>query len=291
MILRAREFSKLLAVSALLLLCSELQAANRIKIPDGVYYHRFASSISGPEAVWINPAGLWYYRTISFQLMGEFSAGKFAHSWGLDISGDGIGVGYRHLDDFRGANYDEYIFAAGSQFTYGLFLGGSYRYMKNGPEGYSRKHFWNIGLLVRQNPKYSFGAVFSNLNRKKIDGERTEIEQLYSLSYSPFNGLMTFSFEAALSTGQSLSGAGYVYGVDVFPMRGLMLHGSLDNEDRYELGFRINLARYFIGGQSRFGGGNERRGTTISAGVVMDSQSSILPFKSETNRWFPGRQE
>ncbi|MCH7879940.1 MAG: hypothetical protein IH914_11575, partial [candidate division Zixibacteria bacterium] len=35
-----------------------LAASPRAPIPEGVYFHRFASSVYGPEAVWINPAVL-----------------------------------------------------------------------------------------------------------------------------------------------------------------------------------------------------------------------------------------
>ena len=150
---------------------SRVQAANRVELPDGVHYHRFASSVNGPEASWINPAVLGFLQGISGQVTGEIHDGKFAKNWGFNTVGDRIGISYRHLDDFGGEDCDEYIFGSGFRFGHGYYLGVSYRYVSDAPDYLDDTHYWNIALLVRQNPQFSLAAVFSNLNREEIDGE------------------------------------------------------------------------------------------------------------------------
>jgi len=260
----------------ILLLSTPLWAANRLVFPGGVQYHRFASTVEGPEAAWINPAALGYSRSISAQITGEIYDGKFAGNWGISTVGDGIGISYRHLDDILGDKYDEYIFAAGFRIGHGLYAGASYLYIKEGPDLYDDVHTWNIGLLVRQNPKVSLAAVFSNLNGEEIDGQGTDIEQLYSISYKLFRRYMDFSVEMSLSEKQSLSGAKYNYGVDLYPIPGLMGYFNFDSDEKYELGFRINLTRYFGGLQSRLATGGVHRGTTLSAGISSSPQTSIM---------------
>lgn len=273
----ARKSLALFVVPGLIFLSSNLLGADRIAIPDGIYYHRFASSISGPEASWANPAGLGYSKKIEVQYLAEFREGELTKDWGLNITGDGLGISYRHLNDFKGGEYNEYIFSMGAQFGHGLFWGCSYRYIKNGAGIYNRRHSWNLGFLLMRSPRVSYGMLFSNLNRGRINGKRTDIEQLYSISYSLFDNTMLFSTEITLSTGQSLSGAEYNYGVDLFPMKGVMLYGNLQNHKGFEIGLRINLAKYFVGGQSRFDDNNAHCGTSLFAGFVSGDQPSVIP--------------
>jgi len=265
-----------LLIILLLSAAPALFAANRLELPQGVYYHRFAASVEGTEASWINPAVLGFSRGVAGQLTGEIYDGKFAKNWGFSTVGDGVGISYRHLDDLGGEEYNEYIFGSGFRVGYGSYVGASYRYIKDGPENLDGSHFWNIGLLFRQNPKISLALVLSNLNRENIDGEKTDIDQLYSLTYRPLGRHFNFSAETSLSAKQNLSSAVYNYGFELFPIDGVMGYFNFDTDENYELGFRINLTRYFVGLQSRLATGGVHRGTSLTAGISSDPQSSVI---------------
>lgn len=251
-------------------------AANRLELPDGVYYHRFASSDEGPEATWINPATLGISKEITLQYIGEIGDSRFSSNYGFNITGDYIGIGFRHLNDVDSEEYDEYTFATGSEFGYRLYWGGSYRYIKNGPAGLHKKHLWNFGFVVKQNPRLSFAAVFSNLNRSRVDGRRSDIEQLYSLSYRSLNELLVASVEISLSTGQSLSSAEYNYGLDIYPLEGLMIYSNYTGGGSFEVGFRVNLLNYFVGSQSRFKSNRDHSGTSLFVGYALGDQKSLI---------------
>lgn len=253
----------------------DIQAGERIPIPDGVYYHRFISSVDGPEAIWVNPALLGKYKTVTINYIAEIYESKLSENWGINITGDGIGIGYRRLDDFMGKRYDEYLFASGIQLGTIFYGGTSYRYIKNGADLYNRRHFWNIGLFFGTGTKFNYAAVFSNLNRGRVDGERTDVEQVYAISYQP-SGEIILSAELSLSTGQNLSQAKYNYGLEILPYQGVTVYANMYSGDGFEIGVRINVLKYFIGGQSRYGKDNDHAGTSLFGGYVFGRQDSII---------------
>jgi hypothetical protein len=195
----------------------------------------------------------------------------------VTVAGDGIGISYRYLDDFLGANYAEYIFAVGAGLGRSFYWGVSYRYLKKGPDDYNKRHFWNIGLIYKNNPQYSMSAVFSNLNRGKIDGEKSDIKQVYSFSYHSSGGMWVFSTEMILLSGQSLSDAKYRYGVDVFFSNRLRLFVSLDDDKDYQIGLRFDFGEYFAGGQGRADADHNHQGTSVYAGFEKNMPPRSLP--------------
>ncbi len=254
-------------------------ANDRIFLPDGVFYHRFVSSASGPEAVWTNPAFLGQFRIINTEYLGEYYQGRFLNNWGTVVSGDGLGISYRHLEDFKGSPYDEYTFALGAELRPGMSWGGSYRYIKNGPTIYNRRHFWNIGLMVNSSPKLTLGLLISNLNRGRIEGSRTDIEQVYSLTYTLLRDKISVSTDISLSSGQSLYGAAWNYGVEVMAARGIRIFANIADSREFQIGFKMNIDKYFVGDQSRYGSTGRHVGTVTYAGYIAQSQPSIFPQK------------
>jgi len=252
-------------------------AGQRILIPEGVYYHRFASSVDNLEATWINPAGLGQSKDIKLQYIGVLGEGGLNKKWGYNIVGDGVGIGYRGLTDLSGERYDEYIFAVGAGLAQKFYWGLSYRHIKNGPTIYNKRHLWNIGLLLQSGYRFSMAAVFSNLNRGRIEGERTDIEQLYSFSYKPNGNKITFSMEITLSSGQNLSKANYNYGAEINAWRGLAVYGNIRDNNSFEIGFVLNLRKYFIGSQSRFNSDGSYSDSPTFVGYNTGLQHSFIP--------------
>ncbi len=271
-----REFLGPFIILVIAIIPVEVSAVNRIAIPEGTHYFRSAATISGPEALWVNPAALGDYRDITVQWIGEYRERRYGRDWAFNITGEGLGIGYRHLGAFEDHDYDEYIIAVGEKLGHGVFWGGSYRYVKDGPGLYDKRHFWNIGFLFRQNPRFMLGLSLSNLNRGKVDGERSDIEQLYSLGIGMMDNLLLFSAEISLSSGQSLSSAEYSYSLDVFPARGITLYGCFRKADTFEIGLRFNVGSYFIGGQGRFESGAGHRGTSTFIGYTRNPESSVI---------------
>lgn len=266
--------SKQISIGGAVLIGILLSAANlfgglRISQPEAVYYHRFASAVSGPEATWINPAGLDLNRKFNFQYIAMFHDGDFTNDWAAVISGDGIGISFRSVESFEGAKYEEYIYGAATNLGHALHWGVSYRYIKQGFGYLRRRHFWDIGLIYDNHPQFTMGAVFSNLNRGKINGEESDMEQLYSASYNTIDEKLTVSVEMSLSSKQSLTHAKYNYGIDWQVKPNLKIYANYNNDKFYQIGFKLELKDYFLGTQSRGEAENNNHlGTSVYTGFA-----------------------
>ncbi len=257
-----------MALAVMLLSASNLFGGIRIE-PETVYYHRFASAVSGPEAIWINPAGLGLNKNLNIQYIATFYDGDFTSDWGSAMSGDGIGISYRSVENFEGGQYNEYIYGAGIGVGRGLYVGGSYRYIKDGFEYLNKRHFWNIGFIYSNHPQFRLAAVYSNLNRSEADGEKTDLKKLYSVSYNTINKKIFFSIEMSLFSNQSLSDAKYNYGINWQVKPNIKIYANYNNDKYYQIGFKLDLKDYFFGTQSRGEAENNRHlGTSVYTGYV-----------------------
>ena len=273
---------KNLALTAVISLCltlvsvSSVQSA-RLPIPSGAFYYQPAATVFGSEAAWVNPAALGWYRAQSYQFLVDYYDGRLAKSWGLVTSGERMAFAYRRVDNPSGDDFIESIIATGFSFSQKAYVGGSYRYFREGPEPYNNRHSWNFSLLLRGNSPFSAGAVLSNVNRNRVDGVRTETETRYSLGYRPANGKLTLAADMFLSTKTRLSNADFVYHLEVRPKPGLYLYAGLDSDRDFQVGMRANLLRYFVGSKSGFNRDGDGRGTTVFSGATSLRQPSLIP--------------
>ncbi len=249
----------------------------RIPIPDDVFYYAPAAAVYGSEATWINPAALGRSANAGFQIMADYTAGDYAKSWGVVLYRDRTTTAYRHINNPDGTDYEEMITAMGLKLGPALNAGLSYRYFRSGPGLYNNRHFWTLGLVQRSRGVFSAGAVFSNLNRGRIESGRSAVEQRYSLGYRPFGRKLTLAADMFLSSRNQLSEADYIYNAEYVPTPGLYINGYLDSDRNYQIGFRVNLRKYFVGSQSRFDRSGHHGRTTAFYGATNMRQPSIIP--------------
>jgi protease-4 len=265
------------AIVVLIFVSIPMAHGDRIPLPEGVFYYKPAASVFGSEAAWVNPAGLSRYQASDFQLMADYADDGFGKSWGTVFSREQLAVAYRYLDNPKEKNYREYLFASSVALSKQLHVGGSYRYFKDGPDYYNKRHFWNIGLIGQTRGPLSWAAVFSNLNRGKVNGQRTETEQRYSLSYRPMEKAVTLSADMFLSTKTRLRNADFIYHLEVIPYRGLFVEGYVNSDENFQVGVRANLLQYFVGSQSSFRKRGNHRLTTAFVGATSLRQPSLIP--------------
>ncbi|HWR84249.1 MAG TPA: signal peptide peptidase SppA [Candidatus Deferrimicrobium sp.] len=249
--------------------------AERLPMPDGVFYYKPAASVFGAEAAWTNPAALSRYRTSSVQVISDIEAGSTFKSWGAVINREQIGAAYRVLRDSLGQHYREVLLASSVALGQ-IHVGGSYRHFKEAPGVYHKKHFWNLGV-VGSSGRFSWAAVWSNLNRSRLGGERTETEQRYSLSFRPAGNTLTLSVDMFFSTKTRLDNADYVYHVEAVPKAGLYVEGFITSDKEFQVGLRANLQQYFTGVQSFFTSKGRHTRTTAYLGATNSRQASLIP--------------
>lgn len=266
-------------VVALTLLCTTLVLAgneHRIIPPPGVFYYQSAATVYGSESAWINPAGLGRSSFGGFQLMADYENGKYGKSWGGVIYRSRMTTAFRHLHNPSGTDFSEWIGAAGLGFGTGFNLGISYRHFREAPGEYNERHYWNLGLIHLGHGPLAFGAVWSNLNRGRIKGERSAVEQRYAVGYRPFGKKLTLSVDMFLSTQNKISEADYIYQAEYTVVPGLFVNGYVDSEHGFQFGFRANLLKYFVGSRSSFERGGHSGRTTAFIGASNRRQTSLI---------------
>jgi len=242
------------------------QVVDRIPVPEGVFYYQPAAAVYGSEAAWINPAVLGRFSVTGVQVMADYLDHSFARSWGLLAQREHLAAAYRVVDNGPGKDYKEYVFATGFSPQRQLSMGFSYRYYSDGPDYYRRLHSWTLALQSQQSGPFSWGAVWSNLNRSRVDGRRTEIEQRFSLAYRPFDEKLTIAADMFLSTKTKLPNAEYIYHAEITPSPGVFINGYIDSHRNFQIGMRVNLLHYFVGSKSSYVRGGGERGTTVFGG-------------------------
>ncbi len=250
--------------------------AQRVPLPDGAFYYKPASTVHGAASAWINPSALGRYEPIEVQLMTDYRDDSFGKNWGFVLSRRGFAGAYRTLETPSG-DFKEWVLSGGYALGHMISLGGSYRHFADGPEGYNNRHFWNLSISSHGQGPFSIAAVVSNLNRGRIDGDRSEIEQRYSLAYRPMQKTVTIAVDAMLSTGTKLSNTDLVYHVEVQPTGGLYIEGMLDSDENFQIGLRANLLQYFTGSQSGYNSDADHLGTTFYVGATSKRQPSLIP--------------
>ncbi len=261
------------------LVAGEIRSGERIPIPEGVFFYKSASNVFGFESAWINPAGLGRFDGSGVMLMADYFDGDIAKSWGALVDGEQSAIAYRKIDNPGGADFKELVLASGLGLGK-INVGGSYRHFKDGPGIYDDRHFWNIGLQLKGDYKLCGAAVFSNLNRGRVNGKRSEVEHRYSISYRPFEFDLTISADMLRSSSVNLGDAHMIYNVAVSPYPGLTVSGLLDSDENFNIAVRANLMEYFVGNESRFDGDGGGRGTTIYAGATDLKQESLVPWQA-----------
>ena len=249
----------------------------RIAVPEGVFYYQPAASVFGSEAAWVNPAGLGHFNPAGFQMMADYANGQFIHNWGFVTQADQLAIGFRTLEVNADSSYKQWLYAGGLPIGTNMAVGGSYSYFSRGPGIYSKLHSWTVGFLSRGGGPLSWGAVLSNLNRTRTDsGERSEVEQRYSVAYRPSGNKVTFAVDMFLPTKTRFKNADVVYDLEINPRDGLYINGYLDSHKNFEVGVRVNLVKYFTGVRDRFAKSGSTRGTTSFVGMTSLRQPSII---------------
>lgn len=284
--IKSKIFARVLFVGTAILISlvnTETANSERIPIPEGVFLYQSASNVFGYESAWINPAGLGRYDGTGAMVMVDYFNNDIAKSWGILANGEQSAIAYRKLDDPSGRDFKEWVVATGHGLGK-IKVGGSYRYFSDGPGIYDNRHFWNIGFQLQGDYKVSAAAVFSNLNRGRVDGERTEVEHRYSISYRPLKFDLTLSADMLRSSSVDLGDALMIYNVSFSPYPGLQVNGLFDSDENFNIAVRANLLQYFVGNESRFKGGGGGRGTTIYVGATDLRQESLVPWYSRRLR-------
>ncbi len=272
---RIQYYSTLFAV---LFVCSNL-SAERIPSPEGVFYYQPASSVTGFEAVWVDPSALVWYRHSGFQLMFDYGNSSFGRSWGTVVNRRSVAIGYRYLDDGSGDIISEYIVATGMNIGKTMALGVTFRRYTNAPDRVDYKNSWGLSFASRSGGAFQWSAQWLNLNGGKYRGVETETEQRYSISYKLYRNKVIFSVDAFFSTGQKFTNADFVYHLETKPINGLYVDLYIDSQTNFGLGVRANITQYIFGLKGSLTHNGKHDKSTYYFGATDYKQPSLTKYK------------
>jgi protease-4 len=228
-------------------------------------------------ATHFNPAGLgigqgfngYYLRTYRGKSTGDDAI--FLSGWNY-----GFGAEFATTPDLPalrasrqagGIDFRRYTLSDGSRLG-SIYIGTGYSWYTSENKDYDRLSFWQIGARYHRR-YFSIGAVGRNLKlpdflfwkeepRPELFGK--ELPRVYDLgiAFRPGTDRLTFSVDARHQSG--VKGFDFNYAIEVQPVRGLLLRGSLnvehpdeDGEDKnFNLLFGVNLGQIGFGTYNTF---------------------------------------
>jgi len=252
-------------------------AGPAVDIPGEVFYYRPVAAVWDQSAIWNNPAalaGLMPGSAIIFTSRDD----RLFRDWGMVGTWKFFGAAYRKIESDPQTR--EYIFGGG--FGKKLKMGATYRYFKDGPGYLDNRHLWTIGVLSQYNKRFSLGARLENLNRGRINGERSEVRLVYGIGGRIYRDIVTATFDVDMTSGESHRQADFRTGVEVRPRRGLFLFADFDNHSQFNFGFRINLSREYVSHYHNFDRNFKGQQSTTAIGNVRGRQSSLVTVKKKS---------
>ena len=219
-------------------------------------------------ATYFNPAGLgtnralnlYYLRTYHSDLSGD-------DSFFISTPNSGFSMEFVNADndiDFR-----RYSFSSGWHFGSGLFWGTSYSWINSDNSSYDRYKSLSVGLMYR-NRYISFGAIGRDLNRPKLFNEK--LGRTYDIGIALRPGTWRAAFSVDMRKTQGLSDIEFGYGVELRPIRELMLRGTFNSDRSYDIRFGINIGNFGVGTSNNF---DEDRNTNAGVGYFHFSNAVL----------------
>lgn len=247
-----------------------------LHLPENLFFYNSVASVWGQPAIWTNPAAI-SPRQSGHAVIFTHRDGRVVQDWAITSSFKTFGSAYRHIDYEFQPDLDEWLLAMGGGQR--LCFGLSYRYIKNGPEYLNKRHLWSIGLLSRHRRDFSIGIRIENLNRGRINGERSEVRYIWGVANRYLGDKITFSFDVDMTSNESLKDADFHTGIEVRPVPGLYLYGNFDNHSRFFAGFRVNIGSSFAGHYHAFDRNGKSTLGTSYIGSSRGNQPSLIKLK------------
>jgi len=257
-------------------------SAGEVVLPDEVFFYHPVASVTGQNNAWVNPAALGYSNTGSMLIFTQRQERVF-RDWGAVAVMRMLSVAYRRINHDTQSDHEEYIFAAGGgqRTKFGL----SYRYVKSASGYLDNRHLWSAGFLFHNSDRLTVGGRAENLNRGRIDGERSDIRFVYGIAVELYRRMITVTFDVDITSGENLNSADFRTGIEVRPVPGAFLYLDFDNHSRINLGFRLNFGLSYAGHYHNFNRNFKSAMGTSYFGSVSHRQPSFeVPWGDNRGR-------
>ena len=222
-----------------------------IAMPPKARTHLPSSSIAMSDdalATFFNPSGLGAGRGLNLYYLRTYQS-HWAGDDAFFLAVPGAGFSTEFVTADADTDFTRYTLSGGYHLGSSLYWGTSYSWMNSDNKDYDRFHSLAMGLMYRRQ-YISIGATARDLNRPKLLGERLGRSYAVGLALRPGTWRTTLSID--LQKTQGIEGIELHYGLEVRPIREVILRGSINSDRSFDVRFGINIGNWGFGTGNTF---------------------------------------
>ena len=219
-------------------------------------------------ATYFNPAGLGNNRALNLYYLRTYQS-DISGDDALFISTPGGGFGMEFVTTPNEIDFTRYSASGGYHFGSGFYFGTNYSWINSDDRNYDKFKSLSVGLMYRRR-YFSIGAIGRDLNRPKLYNYKFGRTYDFGMAIRPGTWRATFSID--MQKTQGISGLDLTYGVEIRPIRELMLRSTYNSNNTFDIRFGINLGNIGIGTANNF---DEKRNTNDGVAYFHYSAASL----------------
>ena len=230
-----------------ILLLSPLTLASSPKVQTQLPSNSVAVS-DDSLATFFNPAGLGIGRSFNLYYLKTYHSDPGSDD-AFFVSGRGTGFSMAFANAENDIDFTRYTLSTGNRLGTSLYWGTGYSWINSDDKSYDKFSSWSFGLMLRRQ-YLAVGAIVRDLNRPRLHTERLGRTYDFGLAIRPSTSRITFSIDARKV--EQVAGLDFNYGIELRPINGITLRGSLNNDHSFDLRFGINYGQVGSGTYNRF---------------------------------------
>ena len=219
-------------------------------------------------ATFFNPAGLGTNRALNLYYLRTYRSDTPGDD-AFFISAPSSGFGMEFVNAPNDIDFTRYSLAAGQHLGNGLYWGTNYSWINSDNETYDKYKSLSIGLMYRRR-FFSIGGIGRDLNRPTLLNQK--VPRIYDMGIAlrPGTWRTTFSFDVRKT--QDIRELDLSYGLEIRPIRELILRGTYNSDKSYDIRFGINIGNFGFGTVNDFDEGGV---SNAGVGYMHFSSASI----------------
>ena len=260
-----------------ILLFSSMFSFNSTANPRKVHTHLPTNSVATSDdalSTFINPAGLGTSRALNLYYLRTYHS-DYPGDDAFFISAPGGGFGMEFVNAPKDIDFTRYSLSAGRHFGSSLYWGTSYSWISSDDMEYDKYKSVSVGLMYRRR-FFSIGAIGRELNRPKLYNQK--LGRSYDVGFALRPGTWRTTLSVDMHKVQDIQGLDFSYGVEVRPIRELMLRGTYNSDKSFDIRFGINIGNYGFGNANYY---EESRKSNAGVGYF---HFSTAPVSKPINR-------
>ncbi len=200
-------------------------------------------------ATFFNPAGLGAGRALNLYYLRTYQSesGTGDDAFFIAMPGSGFSMEFGTATD--DVEFTRYSLSTGKHLGNSVYLGTAYSWINSDDKSYDKFNSLSLGLMYRRR-YFSIGATARDLNRPKLLNEK--LGRTYDIGIAIRPGTWRTTLSVDMRKTQGLKGFDLRYALELRPIRELMLRGTFNSNQSFDIRFGINIGNWAFGMDNRF---------------------------------------